>query len=494
MKVLLIDPPFYRFMGYYTRYFPVGLCYIAALLEKKGHNVKVYSPDINTKAYKIDYSRLDDVYGAYLKQLQNEKHEAWQELKRIILEYGPDIIGITAWTTFLASTFKTAELCKQTKTDAKIVIGGPHATLKPDEILKNSKHTDFVIRSEGEYVLLDLIDFLQGNKKKSEIPGISYKKNNRIIHNKERQFIENLDELPLPARHLLIFPGKYNPEDYGLMMTSRGCPYACSYCATAIWKRRVRYRSIDNIIKEIKHVMKRYKTRQFTFKDDSFTLDKARIKELCKRIIQEKLKINWDCNTRVNLIDKDILKLMKRAGCNSIKVGIESGSERILSLMNKQITKNQIRHAAELLRKSGIHWTGYFMMGLPTETKQEILETLKFMKEIKPDFASISTYEIFPGTSLFELGIKKEFVKNEQTLTEYYNRLPHLYYLRDANKRSDTLDNDEFEQIEEYMKEQFHNYNKNPRRLAKRVLSRKYLYLFNPLFALSDIKKLIGWV
>ena len=192
---------------------------------------------------------------------------------------------------------------------------------------------------------------------------------------------------------------RYTSEDMGLIMTSRGCPYGCTYCSTDT--RRVSYRSIDNVLKEIRLVKEKYGTSQFSFKDDSFTVNRKRVEDLCDRLIKEKFNINWECNTRVNLINDDLLLKMKRAGCNSIKVGIESGSERVLKEMNKGITHDQVRNAAKLFRKVGIHWTGYFMMGVPGETVEDVYKTLDFMYEVKPDFASIGVYEPFPGTPMF---------------------------------------------------------------------------------------------
>lgn len=459
----------------------------------------IYDADCNVSPSKMDFTRLEDSYPDYLKSLKDENHPILQEVSHTISNFNPDIVGITVWTTFAASAFKIASLCKEYDRSVPVVMGGPHVSIKYDEVLKICPDVDFLIRGEGEETFLELVRMIGerwGNKNATfnNIKGISYRQNGEMVHNPQREFVKDLDAIPFPARDLLLNKDSYNSEDMGLLMTSRGCPYNCSYCATGIWKRKVRYRSVDNIIKEIKFLIDAYGTKQFTFKDDSFTVNKKRVLELCDRLIKEKININWDCNTRVNLINEDLLSKMKKAGCNSIKVGIETGSEKILKLMRKGITFEQCRKSANLFRKVGIHWTGYFMMGLPSETKEEVYQTLKFMKELKPDFASFSVYEPFPGTELFEIGIKKGLVQNGRTLEDFYTLSPKYYYVKDITRRVDTMANEEFEKLESEMKEAFHRYNRDLSRLAKRAKSRSKLYLHEPKALWGDLRRFWGWV
>jgi anaerobic magnesium-protoporphyrin IX monomethyl ester cyclase len=497
MKILLIDPPFYRFIGYYNRYFPLGLASLATALQKRGHEVLIYDADSNINPSKINFAFLEDSYPLYLKALKNNNHPIWQEMSEKIRGFAPDAIGITTLTTFAASAFKTAQLCKQYNKDIPVIAGGPHCTIKPDEVMKICPDIDFLVRGEGEETFPELIENLKDSKTTevlNNIKAITYRQNGRLVHTPDREFIDDLDTLGFPARELLLNKASYDSEDMGLLMTTRGCPYNCSYCATSIWKRKVRYRSIDNVIAEIKLISSTYGTRQFTFKDDSFTVNRKRVLEFCDRLIAEKLNISWDCNTRVNLVDEELLKKMKQAGCNSIKVGIETGSERVLKLINKGTTCSQARHAAKLLRKAGIYWTAYFMMGLPSETEEEIYQTLQFMKELKPDFASLSVYEPFPGTDLFEIGIQNNLVQNERTMQDFLSISPKYYYVKDLNRRIDTMSNARFEQLESEIKQQFDKYNKGFIRIAKRARSRSNLYLHNPFVIFNDMKKLRSWL
>jgi radical SAM superfamily enzyme YgiQ (UPF0313 family) len=498
MRILLIDPPFYRFIGYYNRYFPLGLAYLAAVLQKEDHEVLIYDADCNVNPTKMDFSRLEESYPFYLQSLKDENNPILKEIMETIGNFNPDIIGITVWTTFAASAFKIASLCKDWNRDVPVVMGGPHISIKYNEVMNICSDVDFLVRGEGEKTFLELVNILSDGKIKDgdikNLQGISYRENGKVIHNPPGDFIKELDAIPFPARDLLLNKGSYNSEDMGLLMTSRGCPYNCSYCATSIWERKTRYRSVDNVIDEIRFVIEKFGTKQFTFKDDSFTVNKKRVINLCDRLIKEKIKINWDCNTRVNLVDEELLRKMKKAGCNSIKIGIESGSEKVLKLMNKNITLEQCRQAAKLFRKVGIHWTGYFMMGLPSETKEDVYQTLKFMKELKPDYASFSVYEPFPRTELFERGVERGLVQRERTLEDFYTISPKYYYVKDINRRVDTMSKEEFEKLEHEMKRAFHRYNMDFSRLAKRVKSRSKLYLHEPKMLIDDIKKFWGWV
>jgi radical SAM superfamily enzyme YgiQ (UPF0313 family) len=284
---------------------------------------------------------------------------------------------------------------------------------------------------------------------------------------------------------------KYTSEDMGLIMTSRGCPVACSYCATHT--RTIAYRPIDHIVDEIKLVKEKYGTILFSFKDDSFTVNKKRVGEFCDTLLAERLNIGWECNTRVDLINEGLLRKMKKAGCNGIKVGVESGSERILKGMNKQITHEQVRNAAKIFKKVGIHWTGYFMMGVPGETAEEIYQTLDLMYEIQPDFASISVYEPFPGTPMFDEGLEKKLVKREMSLEDFYTTLPNHYYKANPRRQVETIGEEEFIALAEDMKRKFHVYNKSFKRLLHRGKSRISLYVSQPYLLWYDFNRYLSW-
>ncbi len=492
MRVLLISPPFYRVIGFYNRYFPFGVTILGTLLKERGHTVLVYDADLTENPTNIDYSQLPLKYEEYLHAFRDERHPLWQEASSVIADFRPELVGISAFTTFAASAFHMASLSKRTAPRCPVVLGGPHATVKADEALAVCPDIDFAVRGEGEETLLELIDAL-GRREPAfgAIRGLSYRSQGKAVQNPPRERCADIDRLPFPERGLLLNENKYSSEDMGLIMTSRGCPYSCTYCATDT--KRVGYRSADNVIAEIRAVKERYGTTQFTFKDDSFTVSRKRVVELCDKMIRRKLRVRWECNTRVNLIDGELLRLMKRAGCNFIKVGIESGSERVLKEMNKGITLDQIRRAAVLLRRSGIHWTGYFLMGVPGETREDVERTVAFLDEVRPDLALIGVYEPFPGTAMFTDGIKRNLVRPDMSKDDFFTIAPNNYYKCDPAVQTDAVAPQDFLLLEREVKQAFHAHNKRLGNVLKMGWAKAAVYFSEPAALFSDARKYLRY-
>ncbi len=493
MKILLIDPPFYRIIGFYNRYFPFGLVTLATFLKQNGYNdVGVYDADYNENPKDIDYSRLPEKYRLYLDSFADYNHPVWKEVEETIQRIDPDVIGISIWTTFAAASIFTAQIAKKVKPKSTVVMGGPHASVKADEILHICSDVDYIIRGEGEILFLKLISYLDNKKADlNSISGCSYRKGRTIVHNPSEVSSINLNHFPYPDRSLLMNENSYNSEDMGLIMSTRGCPFSCTYCATNT--KRVSFRSPYHIVKEIIHVKSTYRTTQFTFKDDSFTVNVKKVEELCNLLISEKIRINWECNTRVNLVNERLLRLMKKAGCNFIKVGIESGSEQVLQKMNKKITLVEIREAARLFRKVGIHWTGYFMMGIPGETVDDVHKTIDLLFETEPDFASLGVYEPFPGTKMFEDGIQRGLIKENFTLQDFFSVLPNNYYKAKPEQQTDTIPSDRFIKLESDFKKIIYKYNRGIKRILSMGLARSRIYINEPRIFFEDFKKLLSY-
>jgi anaerobic magnesium-protoporphyrin IX monomethyl ester cyclase len=495
MKILLIHPPFYRTIHFYNRYFPFGLVTLATYLKNNGFpDVSVYDADSNDHPKFIDYSYLPTLYPEYLETLRTPNHAVWNEMEETIGELEPDVIGISIWTTFAAASFHTARIARKILPSSIIVMGGPHATIKPEEILRVCPESDYVIRGDGEEILLELTtSIMNGTLRPDEcsIHGISYRKGAAFVHNPTRGKVININEFPFPDRRLLTNETRYSAEDMGLIMATRGCPYSCTFCATDV--KRVSYRSVDNILQEISFVQNRYGVSQITFKDDSFTVNKQLVEELCHQIIDNKQPFNWECNTRVNLVNEEMLWLMKKAGCNFIKVGIESGSERILKEMKKGITKNQARTAAKLFRKVGLHWTAYFLIGVPGETEQDVWETVSFLEELKPDFASIGIYEPFPGTAMFEEGLQLGLLNRDMTLEDYNNTLPNHYYRRKPFAETAAITPERFIELEQEVKKRFNSYNRKLPRIFAMAKAKSKIYKRSPGLLWEDFRKYLSY-
>ena len=405
-RVLLINPPFYRLMNSHFNGLSMGLNYIAAVLKENEHKVRIYNADYEKKESYSNQRELFEGYDNYNKILNNLDDPLWLEIREDIKRFSPDIVGIS----MLTGTYKSAEnigrIVKELDNEIDVVVGGVHPTVLPDETIRN-KYFDYVIRGEGEHTFLDVVN----EKPIENILGLTYMdKKNKIINNPDRGFIENLDLLPFPRRDLYLNDNQY--MNYGYILTGRGCPFECAFCASKkIWKGCIRLRSPQNVVDEIKHVYENYDTNFFYFIDDTFTINKKRTSKICELIIENDLDITWICDTRVDTIDEKLLQLMKQSGCIRVKIGVESGSERILKINKKKITKEQIRSAVSLIKKVGIEFTAYLMIGFPTETKKEMQATLDFAKELDADYYSLSILSPYPGTEIYD-----DLMKNGITL------------------------------------------------------------------------------
>ncbi|OGD29068.1 MAG: hypothetical protein A2V57_05445 [Candidatus Aminicenantes bacterium RBG_19FT_COMBO_65_30] len=486
MRILLVQPPFYRFLGYYSRYFPYGLLSLGTVLKKDGHDVRVYDADYNSVPSDLDISRVFEKYDGYLSSFKNPSHPIWQEVRKRVSDLRPDIVGIQVYTDFCASAFYVSEICKQVDPGIRIIMGGPHIHSRYGEVLDIAPAVDFVVRGEGENAVAELIARLgRGETKPQGIPGVLAKGSETKAAVADS--VANLDAIPFPDRQLLLNNKKYTSEDLGLIMTTRGCPYRCAFCATET--RRPRYRSVDHVLEEIRQIKAEYGTVQFTIKDDTFIVHKDRIIEYCEKLLAGDLRIHWECNGRANLINEELLKLMKRAGCNFIKIGVESGSPRMLEKMKKQITIDEYLRAAETIRRVGIHWTGYFMIGAPGENEADMHETLSFMRELKPDFAYLGTYQPYPGTEMFDEGVGLGLIKPLMSYEEFFEIPPDQYYKRRPVRQVETMTQDKFKEIEKIMMTAFHRYNKNILRALKMARARTGIYLSEPKMLIYDLRK-----
>jgi len=492
MRILLIDPPFKRFTGFANFYFPIGLSYVGAILEKAGHHVAILDVDAIKQTTGLDFSDEYNKLELYKQGINNDTHPVWQEIEKILSEWCPDLVGITAMTPKIGSVIKTAQLVKKVNPNCPVVVGGPHATLQPELTMKCSA-IDVVVKGEAENVIAKLVAALQSKNDLSTIQGISYRLSNRVIHNQPAELLADLDQVPFPGRHLLMNPENYSSENMGVIMTSRGCPYNCSYCCH-LWGRKVHNRSINNIINEIKLVIEKFGTTQFEFKDDSFTADRQRIMNLCDTLMNENIKINWGCSTRVNLLDEQLARKMKLAGCNVIKLGIETGSQRILDKTDKGITFAQVRQTAKLLNRLGIFWSGYFMFGLPTETEEDMQKTYHFMKEINPYYAGLGVYNPFPKTKLFDEAVALGLLYPEVELDHFFKTNPKDYFFKDPDKRVLNMSKEKFEEISKMMSRQFHRHNTKLINLLRRGWARRLVYKRSPAVFYADIKKVLQWV
>jgi anaerobic magnesium-protoporphyrin IX monomethyl ester cyclase len=377
VKIALVNPP------QFTRYPqpPMGLALIAAVLEEKGYEVSVI--DANAMQLKPEdvVSRLGDA----------------------------DMVGLTAMTPTISTAIDIARQIKKVKPELPVILGGAHATLLPEETLDAAPEIDIVVRGEGEETVIELLQALQSKQPLDGIQGISYRRDDNIISNPLRTGTIDLDSLPFLAYHLLPWK-KYRPHpphgralSFAVVITSRGCPFQCAYCSKPIFGSKFRAQSPERVVEELAFYQNELGIREFAFYDDVFTLDKKRAYAIADEIIKKGLRLQWTCETRVDLVDRELLSHMKQAGCYSVAYGIESASQEILDTINKGITLEQIEEAVRITREAGLQIVGYFMIGSPGESPETIRSTIRFAKKLKLDFAQFSVTTPFPGTRLYEI-------------------------------------------------------------------------------------------
>ncbi len=413
MKVLLIAPPFYRLLGSHYDGLHLGIAYIAAVLKERGHEVKMYNADYAGTADYADQRQLFENYPAYKAILNDTSHPVWAEIKKNIAAFAPELIGITMLTPNYRSARIIAGLAKTINRDIKVAVGGTHPTLDPEGTLAGGDF-DYAVRGEGEFTLLALAD----NVKEEEIKGLSFRRGNRIVHNGVRPFIADLDTLPYPCRD--SFLNDTGNLDVGYLITGRGCPFSCAYCASQkLWLRKARFRSVANVIGELEFLKANYNSGVVRFADDTFTLDKPRAKEICRQIINRRLDIKWVCDTRADCLDKELVALMKEAGCIRVKIGAESGSDKILKAMHKGVTTAQIRQAVGLIKGAGLPVTVYLMIGYPQETNEDLKQTIEFARELGADYYSLSVLAPYYGTEVWDK-LEKSGQKIDREHWEYF--------------------------------------------------------------------------
>jgi radical SAM superfamily enzyme YgiQ (UPF0313 family) len=377
-------------------YPPLGIAYIAAVLEKE-HKVSI----------------LDT-------QTLNLTREG---IKAAIKKFNPDIVGITCMTPTIEASLEISELAKEVSKDIVTVLGGPHLSVFPKETL-SYEHVDFGVVNEGEIVFPKLISALEGKKRFSDIDGLVYKDNGRIKFNPPKSYVKNLNSLPFPARHLLPNKKYYSIHaDYPFttMITSRGCPFNCSYCFKGVFGRILRLRSPKNVVDEIELCLE-MGFKEIWFYDDIFTVNKKRTAEICSEILERGLKFKWTAITRVDCVDYELLKKMKRAGCYRIRYGVESGDQEILNLMNKGINLHTVRKTIELTKKVGIEPFCFFMLGYPGEDKRKIKKTIDFAIKLDPNWAMFSNTVPFPATKLLEQAYEAGLLKNKNYWRDFVLR------------------------------------------------------------------------
>jgi len=344
-----------------------------------------------------------------------------EETVRQILLYSPKLVGITSPTMLISTASTILRKIKEINPDTVTVVGGPHITAVPEMTMNLYPHIDIGVLREGEVTIIELLKAIENKISLDSVAGIIYRENGSLIKTTPRSYIENLDILPFPAWDMLPDLLKYYQQSASRIdrlpnvsiISSRGCPFQCIFCARNVFGNTTRTHSADYLIKMIKYLIKEYKIKSISFEDENFVIYRNRLVEFCNRLIDEKLDLTWDCASNVNAVNPQILSLMKRAGCWQINYGIESGSQRILNFIKKGIKLENIEKALKATKDAGIVTKGYFIIGHPTESLESIQETINFIKRIDLDIFQMSFMLPLPGTELYSIANQYGEFKND---------------------------------------------------------------------------------
>jgi radical SAM superfamily enzyme YgiQ (UPF0313 family) len=375
-KVTLINPPPLQGVFHHHPYLPMGLAYLAAVLEEKGHQVTV----------------LDCIAEGI-----NQDH-----LKQTLAQINPDVIGVNSMTPMVSSAIMAARGAKESCPDATVVLGGPHATFMDKELLIAEPAVDVIVRGEGEVTFAELTKRIVNNVGLNTADGITYRHQNQIVQNPNRDYIQNLDGLPFPAyKHFSLEKYRLFGKLFFPVITSRGCPFQCNFCTTShILGKQYRVRSPQNIGHELELLKREYSADSFTFYDDTLTLDKKRLYDICDEIKNRKLNIPWDCQTRADRVSEEMFDKMKNTNCQQVFFGIESGCQNVLDAVNKRTTVEQNEMAIKMAKKSGLFVAISIIIGYPNETVHMRKETFDFIRRTEPDDVYLCIATPYPGTEL----------------------------------------------------------------------------------------------
>jgi anaerobic magnesium-protoporphyrin IX monomethyl ester cyclase len=392
VKILLIYPYCLddRLYSEDVHVVPIGLYYISALLKKNQYDVEILNwHDINKTPHKIE--------------------ETLKEKK-------PEVIGFSIMHANRWGGIDIATIAKQILPEVKIVFGGIGTTFLWEHLLTNFKGIDFCVLGEGEYSFLNLVKCIENENCEgiNNIKGIAFRKGEKVVKTGDVEVIQDLDQLPMPSKYF----------EFQHLASSRGCPANCTFCGSPrFWGRKVRFHSPEYFVDQLEQLYRKGITF-FYVSDDTFTMKKDRVIEICKKIIEKDLKITWFAISRVNHVNEEILYWMRKAGCIQISYGVESGSEKIRNLLNKNIKTDKIKKAFDITTKYGILARAYFIYGSPGESRETIQETMDLIHDIKPLSIIFYILDIFPGTALYE-----DF-KRRTTLDDnvWLNRIEDIMY------------------------------------------------------------------
>ncbi|MDO8659933.1 MAG: radical SAM protein [Candidatus Parcubacteria bacterium] len=456
-RIILVNPPFYRLLGSHYNANSLGIAYIASVLNQNGHDAYLYNADFVDEK---EYANLKGIFSGfhdYLQYFNNPNHEIWEEVVENILRFEPEWIGWTSYTANISAIDILSTKIKERKPKIKQVIGGPHATLDK-EILSKLKSIDFAVSREGEMVMLDLVN----GKDPKTIIGCAARNSLGFIHHTGDAEVLDCDALPFPERDKFwnIADEQKKTIDVSYLVSIRGCPYRCNYCASPYsWKRdKTQYRSPESVLSELTYLKANYwnqhKEYDYSqsgnasaknsllikdntivyFVDDVFTVKKDRVKKILRGMIEQNLQMPFKAEMRTDHLDPEVCRLLKEAGCVRAKIGIESGSPRILKQIQKDETREDIIAGCRMLESAAVPYTAYLMAGFEGETDDDLKQTISLAKSLKAEYYSLSILSPYFGTKMYYDLLKKGYPLDKKPWEYFFHQSSDLMVNKTLSK------------------------------------------------------------
>lgn len=425
-KILFIAPPVTRPSDFSSKvsrvsvFFPLGIAYIASYLETHGdYEIEVLDALIEGDVHE---GRSIDEGNSIRYGLTDD------EIEEYVKDCAPDVVGVSClFAAIEKDAINVCRIVKKVNSDIVTVVGGAHAGAVAFDLIDRRKEIDFVIQGEAEIVFHELILAIESGSGFKELDGIAYRQGDTSLLQPKTKYIENLDSLPFPARHLFDVEKYFEKASahgtnklfpYTQMITSRGCPFNCTFCALGNhWGKKQRMRSAKNVLDEMEYLIKTYGVREIHFEDDNLTADKKRALEIFDGIIERKFDIIWvvPSGMAVAALDEELLRKMKESHCYSVTLAIESGNQWVVSkLMRKPVNLKNVPDLVKTIKKVGLEAKAFFIIGYPDETKETIWQTVNFARELELDWAVFSIASPIPNTEMFKTCIEKGYFKEEE--------------------------------------------------------------------------------
>ncbi len=406
---------------------PLALPYIAASVAAAGHDVTIHDANYNPaeRLAAIDEgASLLDKFHKYHGSLDSGTHPVWDECRALIRTLEPDIVGLTVLSPVRNSALRLAEICREVNPDIKVILGGYHPTVCPEDVLGNDA-VDAAVRGEGEITFTEIVGRLSAGGGFDDIDGVSFRRGAEIVHNPDRDLVKDIDTLPSAADFISgCETGK------AALHFARGCPYACKFCAdSTMWRRKPRFHSAERMVGDIETVVDKLGVREFTFVDGTFNLNRRRVMELCRMIVDRKIHIRWDALVRADSLDEELVALCRRAGCSQMNLGVESGSQYVIDKLNKKTDLDTIEDDIKIIRKNHIASVSFFCVGMPPERKEDLRASRDLILKLKHDYVIMNIFTPFRGTAFYDELVSCGFLDDSHDYDSYGYKAPTNHFV-----------------------------------------------------------------